>query len=114
MDKVGGTGTTGLIFRSAFQMADGNPQNIRIGEFTDPVHSLQDDYVVVYGDDSSTHILEYGVTTNATTGNATVVLLASITTPATTAFGSMTVMGDGRIVVNYNDLVNPSPDQTSQ
>jgi hypothetical protein len=101
---------TGVIKQVEFQ-TDGNAQNIRVGEFTDPVASTtQDDVVVVYGDDTGTHILEYGITGGGTAVN----LLESITAPATTAFGNMTVMGDGRIAISYDDLVNPSPDQTSQ
>ena len=96
--------------RSTFQIADGEAQNVRIGEFTDAFNSSRDDVVVVYGDDTGTHIEEYGVTATGTT----VTLLDSFTDPSAQAFDNLTIMGDGRIAIVYDDLVNPSPDQTSQ
>jgi VCBS repeat-containing protein len=98
-------------YRQTFQIADGNAQNVRIGEFTDPANSNQDDVVVVCGDDFGTHILEYGVTNSGNTYTP----LASFTDPTTQAFSNLTVMGDGRITLTYDNLVNPSPgDETSQ
>ena len=94
---------------SAFQIADGQAQNVRIGEFTDPVHSTQDDVVVVYGDDTGTHINEYAVTSNGTV----VTLIDSITDATSQAFDNLTVLGDGRIAITYDDTVNPS-NSTSQ
>ncbi len=101
-----------MQYQTEIQVPDGDAQNLRIGEFADPVTAGQDDVVLAYGDDSGTHILEYGVTT--TGGVATVTELASITDPTTTAFDNLTILGDGRIVIAYNDLVNPAPDETSQ
>ncbi|MBV9462187.1 MAG: hypothetical protein JO141_32370, partial [Bradyrhizobium sp.] len=98
------------VSHATFQIPDGDPQNIRLGEFTDPANSSQDDVVVVYGDDSGTHILEYAVTN----GGSTVTELASFTDPTTQAFDNLTVLGDGRITLTYDQLVNPSPDETSQ
>jgi VCBS repeat-containing protein len=103
-------GSGAVVFHTTFQIADGDPQNLRIGDFVDPFNSSQDDVVIVYGDDSGTHILEYGVTNNGTT----VTQLASFTDPTTQAFSNMTVLADGRITITYDDLVNASPDQTSQ
>ena len=94
---------------STFQ-TDGRPQNVRVGEFTDPVNSSRDDVVVVYGDDTGTHILEYAVTS----GGGTVSLIADFTDPTTQAFDNLTVMGDGRIAITYDDPVNALPDETSQ
>ncbi|MDB5637834.1 MAG: Ig family protein, partial [Bradyrhizobium sp.] len=105
------TGTGG--FHTTFQIADGLAQNIRIGEFSDPAVAGQDDVVVVYGDDFGTHILEYGVT-NGSTQQATVATLASFSDPTTEAFGNLTVMGDGRMTLTYDNLVNALPDETSQ
>ncbi len=102
--------TVTVELQNTFQIADGQAQNVRVGEFTDPFNSSQDDVVVAYGDDTGTHINEYAVTA---TGTA-VTLLASFTDPTTQAFDNMTVMGDGRIAITYNDLVNPAPDETSQ
>jgi hypothetical protein len=97
-------------FQTAVQIGDGQAQNVRVGEFADPFASGQDDVVIAYGDDTGTHILEYGVTGSG----ANVSLLANFTDPTTQPFDNMTVMGDGRIAITYNDLVNPSPDETSQ
>jgi hypothetical protein len=102
------------VFRTTFQIADGNAQNVRIGEFSDPAIAGQDDVVVVYGDDSGTHIIEYGVTTNSVTHVTTAATLASFTDPTTEAFGNLTIMGDGRITLTYDNLVNALPDETSQ
>jgi hypothetical protein len=96
--------------QSTFQIADGQPQNVRVGEFLDPTNHSQDDVVVAYGDDTGTHILEYAVTDSG----QNVTLLASFTDPTTQAFDNLTIMGDGRIAITYDDLVNPSPDETSQ
>ncbi len=101
---------TGVVSQSEFQIADGEAQNIRVGEFADPFTSGQDDVVVVYGDDTGTHINEYAVTA---TGNI-VTLLDTVTDPTAQAFDDLTVMGDGRIAITYNDQINPSPDKTSQ
>ena len=102
----------GIVLQATFQIpdSDGEPQNVRIGEFTDPFNSNQDDVVLVYGDDTGTHIREYGVTATGTV----VTLLDSIDDPTTQTFDNLTVLGDGRIAITYNDLVNPSPDETSQ
>jgi hypothetical protein len=107
---VANSGTGAVIFQTTFQMADGDPQNVRIGAFVDPVNSSQDDVVVVYGDDTGTHILEYAVTNS---GN-TVSQIANFTDPTTQTFGNLTVMGDGRITITYDELVNALPDETSQ
>jgi hypothetical protein len=97
-------------YQSEFQIADGQAQNVRVGEFADPFTSSQDDVIVAYGDDTGTHILEYGISGNG----ANVALLADFTDPTEQAFDNLTIMGDGRIAITYNDLVNPSPDETSQ
>ena len=105
-----GQGSGAVVFHTTFQIANGDPQNLRIGEFVDPTVAGQDDVVIVYGDDTGTHILEYGVTNS---GN-TVTELASFTDPTTQAFQNLTIMGDGRITLTYDNLVNALPDETSQ
>ena len=106
-----GTGG-GLVTQSEFQILDGEAQNIRINEFADPFTAGQEDIVLAYGDDTGTHINEYGVKTSGAT--TTVTPLASFTDPTAQAFDNLTILGDGRIAITYDDLVNPSPDETSQ
>jgi Cadherin-like/Cadherin-like domain len=85
-------------------------QNIRLDEYSDPYVSGRDDFVLVYGDDTGTHIKEYGVTT--TNNVMSVTLLASAFDPTTHAFANMRALGDGRVVVTYDHQL--APDQTSQ
>jgi VCBS repeat-containing protein len=91
-------------------ISNGNVQNIRLGEFSDPSVSGRDDFVLVYGDDTGTHINVYGVSSGGTVVTPTPIV--SITDPTTHAFANMQVLGDGRIVVTYDNQL--APDQTSQ
>ncbi|MGC1777862.1 MAG: hypothetical protein WBB34_07930, partial [Xanthobacteraceae bacterium] len=107
-----GTGMgTGTVYQAEVQIADGNAQNVRVVEFADPLTG-QDDVVAAYGDATGTHVVEYGVTSSGTT--TTVTLLDTFTDPTTQTFDTLTALGDGRIALGYNELVNGSPDETSQ
>ncbi len=103
-------GTNGTVFPLHQVIAIGNEQNIRLGEFSDPSVAGRDDFVLAYGDDTGTHIQEYGVTTSD--GTITVTQLTSIFDPGTQAFANMTLMGDGRVELTYDDKL--AADQTSQ
>ena len=105
-----GSGSVAVEARAEFQIADGQAQNVRVGEFTDPVNSSQDDVVVVYGDDTGTHIIEYDVTNDGATVNP----LTSFTDPTTQAFGNLTILGNGLIAITYDDLIDSSTGETSQ
>ena len=86
----------GVVARSTFQIADGQAQNIRI-------FSLPGDFILLaYGDDTATHLVEFSA-------NGTQV--ASLTDPTTVTFSQVTSLGDGRVVVAYD---NTDASHTSQ
>jgi hypothetical protein len=98
------------VFHQVIAIPDGDPQNIRLGEYSDPNVAGKDYFVLAYGDDSGTHIREYSVTT--TDSAITVTQVESLFDPSTQAFANMTVLGDGRIELTYDDKL--ASDQTSQ
>src|SRR5262249_18494963 len=106
--KTGATIT--VPFHQVIAIPDGNPQNIRLGQFSDPNVAGKDYFVLAYGDDTGTHIQEYSVTT--LNGAITVSQVASFIDPTTQAFANMTVPGDGRIEITYDNKL--AADQTSQ
>ena len=107
--KPGG-GSVTVEARAEIKIADGDAQNVRIGEFTDPNNSAQDDVVVVYGDDTGTHILEFAVINTGATVNQ----IADITDPTTQTFDNLTILGNGLIAITYDDLIDSSTGETSQ
>ena len=104
VDKVG----SGVFFHQVIAIPDGDPQNIRLGQFSDS--SGKDYFVLAYGDDTGTHIQEYNVAT--INGTTTVTQVASLFDPSTQAFANMTLLGDGRVELTYDDKL--AADQTSQ
>jgi len=85
-------------------------QNIRLDSYSDPQVSGQDDFVLVYGDETGTYIKEYGITT--TNNVMSVTLLVSVFDPTIHAFANMRALGDGRVVVTYDNQL--ASDQSSQ
>ena len=88
--------TAHIVSRSTFQIADGNPQNVRLGSFGDLA-------VLAYGDNTNTQLVEF---------NSSGVQLASITDPTTQAFGQFASLGDGRFAIGYDNVIDGN--QTSQ
>ena len=86
-----------VISRTTFQIADATAQNVRLGTVNLGGQLFE---VLVYGDNTATHIVEF----NATTGNQ----VASIIDPTTQAYGAFTVLGDGRIAIGYDEPVDAS------
>ena len=109
---------TGLIYHQVIDIPDGQIQNLRVKNFTDPSVAGADDFVIAYGDDSSTNIREYRVTTSGGTTTVTPVEFSPgvfvLTDSTTVVFDNITATSDGRIVITYDRLVNALPDQTSQ
>jgi hypothetical protein len=86
--------------RSAFQIADGNAQNVRLGSVNIGGQVFE---VLAYGDNTATHIIEFDANGN---------VVASIVDPTAQAYDSLTFLGDGRIVIGYDDTIDA--DNTSQ
>ena len=83
---------------------------MRLISWADPVVAGQDDVVLAYGDSTGTHINEYKITTSGTT--TTVTPLASFTDPTTIQFKQLTSLGDGRVAISYDKVLDSS--ETSQ
>jgi hypothetical protein len=96
---VTGSGLTSP--RRTFQIADGNPQNVRVVMINNNA-----DAVLAYGDNTATHIVEYAIVNN------TLTQIASITDPTTHAYTQLFSLGDGRVAISYDNTLDIS--QTSQ
>ena len=100
VDKPG----TGIVSRYTAQLSDA--QNVRVATYTDT--SGNDFAVFIYGDGTTTHLVDFEING----GGATVTQIASITDPTTQPFSNVASLGDGRIEVNYDNVLDSS--QTSQ
>ena len=80
-------------------------QNVRVANFTINGSVFA---VLVYGDATTTHLVEF----QASISGLNITQIASIADPATQAFSNIVSLGDGRIEVNYDNVLNSS--QTSQ
>jgi hypothetical protein len=96
--------------RATFQIADGLAQNVRVAEWSDSTIAGQDDVVLAYGDASGTHLVEYSVHTSGSI--TTVNQIASVTDATTSTFVSITALGDGRVGISYDNVLDAN--QTSQ
>ena len=94
---------SGVIYRYTDHLTDA--QNIRISTFS---LNGNDFAVLVYGDGTTTHLVEF----ESSNGGGTVTEIASVADPTTQVFSNITNLGDGRIAVNYDDVLDSS--QTSQ
>lgn len=101
------TGTSASTHGVTFQIPDGNgPQSVRVLTINNPlVDGGTSVAVLAYGDSTGTHIREYSDGTNALS------LLASIDNTLG-PYDNLTSLGDGRIVVGYDQTV--AADQTTQ
>ena len=88
--------------QTEFQVADGEAQNIRLASYS---YSGTTYVVLGYGNSNGTNLVEF----NATTGAE----VASYFDPSTAAFNQLTALGDGRVVVTYDEAVG-SGDTTTQ
>src|SRR5262249_31776308 len=79
-----------------FQIADGQAQQIRMS-------TINNNFVLTYGDATATNILEYGLGGN---------LVASIVDPTSVAYSQVEIFQDGRIGVAYSQVVDAN--ETSQ
>jgi hypothetical protein len=80
--------------QTPFPIADGNAQNVRVGMFN---FAGQLYAVMVYGDNTETHIEEFDASGNE---------IASIVDPTTQTFGQFLSLGDGRIVIGYDNAID--------
>jgi hypothetical protein len=89
-----------------FQIADGNAQNIRLASYSLTLSGVTTNYVVLaYGDANGTNLVEF----NASNGQE----IASYFDPSTQPLNQLTALGDGRVVVTYDDVVGNN-DATTQ
>ena len=88
--------TSTLVSQSEFQIADGNAQNIELATATIDGVNVE---ILVYGDNSGTHVVEF---------NASGTELASLFDPSTSTFGRLVSLGDGRIELAYDNVLDAS------
>jgi hypothetical protein len=84
------------VAHSTFQIADGNPQSVRVGGFGFNGQSFE---YLVYGDGTGTHIIEFDPSGNQ---------IADIFDPTSTTFVQATNFGDGRVGITYNEPAGPN------
>ena len=102
---------TGVIFRNTFNIQNNNDaQDVRVATYSDPNIPGKDYAVLYYGDSSTTNLIEYSATTTA--GVTQISPVAVVADPTTVAAGSVSALGDGRIEVGYDNILDPN--QTSQ
>ena len=99
MFKANSTGVTGsLIKQVTFQIADGLPQQVRVGTFTYLGQSYE---VLAYGDTTSSHIIEFD-----SNGNQ----IASYSEATNQFFNQLEVFGDGRVGLSYDNVIDSAGD----
>jgi hypothetical protein len=86
--------TSTLSFQTTFQIADNNPQNVRL--ITTTINGVNVE-LLAYGDNNGTHVVEFD-----SNGNE----LASIFDPTDQTFGQFVNFGDGRIALVYDTAVD--------
>jgi T5SS/PEP-CTERM-associated repeat protein len=97
MFNANSTGVTGsLIKQATFQVADGLPQQIRVGTFSYLGQSYE---VLAYGDTISSHIVEYD-----SNGNQ----IASYSEATNQFFNQLEIFGDGRVGLSYDNVLDGS------
>ena len=83
-----------VVSRTTFQIANDQAQNVRLATVNVGGQLFE---VLVYGDNTATHIVEF---------NASGQQVASILDTTTQAYGALTVLGDGRIAIGYDNPVD--------
>jgi hypothetical protein len=116
--RTGSGAGTGVVYRQTFQIAAGNVQNVQVSNYVDP--NGNEYAVLAYGDSSATNVYEFRAKTTLNSSNVpitSVTPVASVTNPVPTAYtptvlGSVDALGDGRISISYNTVIDSS--ETSQ
>ena len=80
-----------VIKQLTFQIGDGQAQNVRLATINIGGQAFE---VLVYGDNTSTNIVEFD-----SSGNQ----VAAIVDPTTQAYSSLASLGDGRIAISYDE-----------
>jgi hypothetical protein len=88
------SGVWTVTSRSTFQVSDGELQNVRVGTYNYLGNNFE---VLAYGDDTGTHVVEFDHLGNP-------VAVVTDTTPQ--LFSQLTIFGDGRIGIVYNDTLD--------
>jgi len=97
MFDANSTGVTGsLIKQATFQIADGLPQQLRVGTFSYLGQSYE---VLAYGDTISSHIVEYDINGNQ---------IASYSEATNQFFNQLEIFGDGRVGLSYDNVLDSS------
>ena len=104
VDKPG-TGLINIGSATHFTVQLTDAQNVHLTDYT---AGTNDFVVLAYGDATATHLIEFEISGSG----GTVTQVASITDPTTQPFNSVTSLGDGRIAVEYDNVLDTS--QTSQ
>ncbi len=104
VDKPG-TGLINIGSSNHYTAQLSDVQAIRVVTFS----SGTNDFVVLaYGDATATHLVEFEISGSG----GTVTQIASITDPTTVPFANVTSLGDGRIAVEYDNVLDST--ETSQ
>ena len=85
-----------LVSQSEFQIADGNAQAIQLDATTINGAAVE---ILVYSDDTGTNVVEF---------NSSGTKIASFFNPATTEVDHVAPMGDGRIELTYDNVLDSS------
>jgi T5SS/PEP-CTERM-associated repeat protein len=97
MFKTNSTGVTGSLQKQVtFQIADGLPQQIRVGSFSYLGQSYE---VLAYGDTTSSHIVEFDANGNQ---------IATYSEATNQFFNQLEVFGDGRVGLSYDNVLDSS------
>jgi T5SS/PEP-CTERM-associated repeat protein len=97
MFKTNSTGVTGSLQKQVtFQIADGLPQQIRVGSFSYLGQSYE---VLAYGDTTSSHIVEFDANGNQ---------IASYSEATNQFFNQLEIFGDGRVGLSYDNVIDSS------
>ncbi|MGY3695006.1 VCBS repeat-containing protein [Bradyrhizobium sp. USDA 3240] len=83
----------GVVQRHTFQIVGSSPEKVRLQLESNNI------FVLTYGDNSATHIVRFD-----TSGN----VLATATDPTDHTFDSVAVLGDGRVDVLYDNILDQS------
>ena len=92
---------SGGIFRFKTGPALTDVQNVRVVTYS---QGINDFAVLAYGDGTATHLVDFEISSSG----GTVTQIASITDPTTQPFSAVTSLGDGRVAVEYDDVVGPN------
>lgn len=83
----------GVVARHTFQTSGPAPEKVRLQLESNNI------FVLAYGDDAATHIVRFD-----TNGS----VLATATDPTDHTFDSISILGDGRVAVLYDNTLDPS------